>query len=286
MLFVAAHPHVGRAATFRKIIQVSLRKVYLLSVWILLLSRGVEIDENTHYAIDIYDNAMLVIALNNFIELTDDAAKKAHWTAACDTLKRNIRQHLWDAERHKFIPHIYLKDSPFPAKFDENKIYYHGGTAVAIQAGLLSEEEIREANQRMLENVKRAHAQTIGLTLYPTYPAGSFKNVGMHPYGYQNGGDWTWFGARMIHALTENGMIAEAYEELQPMLERVVENNGFSFTMKGRIRRLIHHSKFIILFTYSYEPRKRSERLFSVLREKVTYCDIFSARQGVLTRTE
>ena len=37
---------------------------------------------------------------------------------------------------------------------------------------------------------------------------------------------------------------------------------------------------------YSYEPRKRSERLFSVLREKVTYCDIFSARQGVLTRTE
>ena len=37
---------------------------------------------------------------------------------------------------------------------------------------------------------------------------------------------------------------------------------------------------------YSYEPRKRSERLFSVLREKVTYCDIFSAQQGVLSRTE
>lgn len=67
--------------------------------------------------------------MNNFIELTDDAAKKAHWTAACNTLKQNIRQHLCDAEHHKFIPHIYLKDSPFPAKFDENKIYYHGGTA-------------------------------------------------------------------------------------------------------------------------------------------------------------
>ena len=37
---------------------------------------------------------------------------------------------------------------------------------------------------------------------------------------------------------------------------------------------------------YSYEPRKRSERLFSVLREKVTYCDFFSAQQGVLSRTE
>ena len=133
-----------------------------------------------------------------------------------------------------FFRERHLKDSPFPAKFDENKIYYHGGTAVAIQAGLLSEEEIREANQRMLENMKRAHAQTIGLTLYPTYPAGSFKGVGMYPYGYQNGGDWTWFGARMIHALTET--------------KRCLF--GFCFTMKGRIRRLIHHSKFKILFTF------------------------------------
>ena len=54
-----------------------------------------------------------------------------------------------------------------------------------------------------VDSMKRAHAQTICLTLYPTYPAGSFKGVGMYPYGYQNGGDWTWFGARMIHALTE-----------------------------------------------------------------------------------
>ena len=85
-----------------------------------------------------------------------------------------------------------------------------------------------------VDSMKRAYAQTIGLTLYPTYPAGSFKGVGMYPYGYQNGGDWTWFGARMIHALTET--------------KRCL--SGFCFTMKGRIRRLIHHSKFKILFTF------------------------------------
>ena len=28
---------------------------------------GVEIDENTHYTIDIYDNAMLVLAIDNFL---------------------------------------------------------------------------------------------------------------------------------------------------------------------------------------------------------------------------
>jgi len=188
---------------------------------------GVAIDENTHFTIDIYDNAMFVIALNNLIELCNNADKKAYWTSIRDQIKQNVRQHLWDNENRKFKPHIYLNGSPFPANFDENKIYYHGGTGVAVMAGLLSKEEIAEANAKMLENMKKAHAQSIGLTVYPTYPHGYFKNTMMYPYGYQNGGDWTWFGARMIMGLIENGFIAEAYDELQPMLRRVVENRGF-----------------------------------------------------------
>ena len=188
---------------------------------------GVAIDENTHYTIDIYDNAMFVIALNNLIELCDNADKKAHWTKVRDELKQNVKKHLWDAENQKFIPHIYLNGSPFPASFDESNIFYHGGTGVAVMAGLLNNDEIVNSNNKMLENMRKAHAQSIGLTLYPTYPHGYFKNTMMYPYGYQNGGDWTWFGARMIMGLIENGFIAEAYDELQPMLARVVENNGF-----------------------------------------------------------
>lgn len=196
---------------------------------------GVEIDENTHYTIDIYDNAMLVIAIDNFMELINDKAKKAEWAKTKQMLAKNIRKHLWDENNRKFIPHIYLNGSPFPESFDENQIYYHGGTAVAILAGLLSKEEVEEANDRMLQNVEAAHAQTIGLTMYPTYPAGSFKGPGMYPYGYQNGGDWTWFGARMIWGLIEYGFIEEAYNELKPMLERVVENKGFNewYTQSG-----------------------------------------------------
>ena len=196
---------------------------------------GVEIDENTHYTIDIYDNAMLVLAIDNFLEITNNSEYKHKWKEAKDKLVVNIRKHLWDKENQKFIPHIYLNGSPFPKNFDENQIYYHGGTSVAILAGLLSKDEIEHANNRMLENVKKAGAKTIGLTMYPTYPAGSFKGVGMYPYGYQNGGDWTWFGARMIWGLTENGFIKEAYNELRPMLERVVKNKGFNewYTQAG-----------------------------------------------------
>ncbi len=186
---------------------------------------GVYFTDETHYALDIYDNAMFLIALDNFMELVP--AKKAKWQPVYDQIKANCRKHLWDEANQKFVPHIYLNGSPFPEDLDENEIYYHGGTAVAIEAGLLSKEEIKVSLQKMVDNVKASGAASIGLTMYPPYPAGTFKNKSMYPYGYQNGGDWTWFGGRMIQQLVKYGFIEEAYDQLQPMTERVMKNKGF-----------------------------------------------------------
>lgn len=186
---------------------------------------GVHLDSSSHLAIDIYDNAMFLIALDNFMELFP--AKKSKWESVREDIAKNSMKHLWDQENQKFIPHIYLNGSPFPADFDENEIYYHGGTAIAIQAGLLSQEQIKTSLDKMIANVKEAGAATIGLTIYPTYPEGYFKNKGMYPYGYQNGGDWTWFGGRMIQQLIKNGFYKEAEQQLKPMLDRVIKNNGF-----------------------------------------------------------
>jgi hypothetical protein len=187
---------------------------------------GVDLDNNTHPAIDIYDNAMFVIALNNLIEMIPAAKKK--WGKVKDDIAKNSRKHLWDAKQQKFIPHIYLKGSPFPADFDENKIYYFGGTAIAIEAGLLDKKEIKASLDEMVKRVKEAGAPSIGLTLYPPYPEGYFANKIMNPvYSYQNGGDWTWFGGRMIQQLIRYGFTAEAYEQIQPMVKRVKDNNGF-----------------------------------------------------------
>lgn len=186
---------------------------------------GVYIDENTHYAIDIYDNAMFLIALDQLMDVLPNT--RPEWESVRAEFARRSLTHLWDESADKFIPHIYLDGSPFSADFKESEIYYHGGTAVAIQAGLLSKKQVGRALSRMRENVKSAGAQTIGLTLYPTYPEDSFKNPAMHPYGYQNGGDWDWFGGRMIQQLIQYGFETEAYEELLPMLRRAIDNDGF-----------------------------------------------------------
>jgi hypothetical protein len=190
---------------------------------------GVALDANSHRALSIYDNAMLVIALNDYLQLLGENDPDAdRWTTVRDQLKKNIRHYLWDAKKQKFIPHVYLAGSPFPKEFDENAIYYHGGTAVAIEAGLLTHQEAARSLDQMDANVRAAGAASIGLALYPPYPEGFFKNPQMrHPYSYQNGGDCCWFGGRMIQDLVREGYIAEAYRELRPMVERVKRTGGF-----------------------------------------------------------
>ena len=186
----------------------------------------VNLGKNTHYAIDIYDNAMFIIALDNLMEMIPATKKK--WKNIKESIAKNCRKNLWDKERQKFIPHIYLNGSPFPANFDENQIYYFGGTAIAIEAGLLSKEEIKISLGEMIKRVKLAGAATIGLSLYPPYPEGYFASKMMNPvYSYQNGGDWTWFGGRMVQQLIKYGFVREAYQQAIPMVKRVKNNNGF-----------------------------------------------------------
>ncbi|MGM9812771.1 MAG: hypothetical protein ACI30V_07975 [Muribaculaceae bacterium] len=188
---------------------------------------GCDMNELSTLAIDVYDNAMMIIALRYLEQVVPDKQLVGKWTKWRKQLHKNVRRYLWDAKHQKFIPHIYLDKSPLPDGFDENQIHYHGGTAVAIEAGLLSKKEIRAVNNKMLENVRLSGMPSIGLTLYPVYPDGFFHGGMGKAYVYQNGGDWTWFGARMIQQLTAHGMVAEAYDEISPMVDRVIANKGF-----------------------------------------------------------
>jgi glycogen debranching enzyme len=190
---------------------------------------GSWLNNDTHRSLSVYDNAMMVLAINDYLKLLGPGAPEgAQWAKTGDELKRNTRKYLWDKKDQKYFPHVYLAGSPFPADFNENAINYHGGTAVAIEAGMLTPKEIAHSLERMDADVRDAHAASIGLTMYPPYPLGYFKNPGMtKPYTYQNGGDWTWFGGRMVRDLIDEGDIADAYREIRPMTDRVVRVGGF-----------------------------------------------------------
>ena len=188
---------------------------------------GAVINDKSHLAVDIYDNAMFLLALQDFEAMSKNAQTRAKWRRVERDIRTNARKNLWDAEHQKFIPHLYLSASPFPKDFDENAIWYHGGTAVAIQAGLLTRPEIAASLQSMRLNVKEAGGLTVGITNYPVYPKGFFVNGNVDPWVYQNGGDWDWFGARMVQALVAQDFGPDAYLELLPIVQRVQRHNGF-----------------------------------------------------------
>ena len=190
---------------------------------------GVDLSDASHPSISIYDNAMLVMALGGLQTLQRAAGRDDNALAVRERdLRAAVRTHLWNGRQ--FIPHLYLeKGSPFPADFDESRIYFQGGTAVAIQAGLLDPAEVAQAFARMIRNKEDSGSGSIGVSLYPPYPAGFFQNkdyMGAE-YVYQNGGDWPWFGARIIQQMVVHGQTQLAYREIGPMLDRVLRDDGF-----------------------------------------------------------
>ncbi|MEJ6020818.1 hypothetical protein [Ramlibacter sp. PS4R-6] len=201
---------------------------------------GVDLSDASHPAISIYDNAMLSLALADLQSLEGAIARDASaWAAKRTALRAAVRTHLWTGTQ--FIPHVYLeKGSPFPASFDESRIYFQGGTAVAIQAGMLEEAEVLQAFARMVRNKVDSGSASVGVSLYPAYPAGFFANTEYmgSEYFYQNGGDWPWFGARIVQQMVAHGQVAQAYQEIGPMLDRVVRDNGFYewYTREGAPR--------------------------------------------------
>ena len=192
-------------------------------------SHGLEMGAGSHRAVGVYSNALALLALDDLFALDVlDAAQSKLWQRRRDALAESIRKVLWDAESGKFVPHRYLEEgSPFPPELDEDAIFFPLGTALAIRAGILTEAETARSWAATLEAVRRAGAASIGFSPWPPYPAGCYAAKGIQPWGYANGGDWTWWGAQTAAAYAEAGYISEAYEALLPMVERVLRDREF-----------------------------------------------------------
>ena len=186
--------------------------------------------DQIHPALCIYTNALFSLALADYAWILRQAGRDA--TAVLrenEALHHAIRAVLWDPARQKFRPHVYLeKGSPFPADYNEDEIHFHGGTAVAMQAGVLTLDEMRRVLADMRANVAAAGARTVGLTLWPLYNVPELNNSLFHkPFSYQNGGDWPWWGARVPQALCRHGLYPEAAATLLPIARMVEKAGGF-----------------------------------------------------------
>ena len=79
----------------------------------------------------------------------------------------------------------------------------------------------------MIDAQRRSGAFSIAGSIYAPYPLGYFKHPLLCEFCYQNGGIWPWFAGRMVRQLALHGMIREAYDELQPLLDQAMNDGDF-----------------------------------------------------------
>ncbi len=186
------------------------------------------VDEKTHWTSDIYDQAMGYEACQELAAMS--AALKRpdraeFWRKKAAGLKESADRFLWQEDKGFYRVHVHLE--PWAHDFDEDNMFPMGGNAQAIISGLADSGRARRIINQALRRQKDYGISTVSGVLLPPYPAGFFKHPAMDaPYEYQNGGQWDWFGGRLVLAMFENGFSGTAREKLAEIAGKNAANGG------------------------------------------------------------
>jgi hypothetical protein len=190
--------------------------------------RAIYVDERTRWTADIYDQAMVYQAcleIGAMFRSMGTIDRAGFWQKKADELRQNADRLLWQEDRGFYRVHIHL--DPFPHDFDEDDMFPMGGNAQAIISGLAGAFKARRIIAAALDRQARFGVSTISGALLPPYPAGFFKHPAVdEPFEYQNGGQWDWFGGRLIYAMFENGFSRTAKDKLLEVIRKNTANLG------------------------------------------------------------
>jgi hypothetical protein len=190
--------------------------------------RAIYADAGTHWTCDIYDQAQFhgaAIALAGMLDGAGAAARAAEWRERAAGVKSAANRWLWQAGRGFFRVHIHI--DALKHGFDEDAMFPMGGNAEAALAGLASDEQCGRIFAAALDRQREYKISTISGGLLPPYPKGTFKHPMVDdPYEYQNGGQWDWFGAKLVKAMFDRGSARTARAKLVEIAAKNSANKG------------------------------------------------------------
>lgn len=189
--------------------------------------RAIYLDERTPRVAGLYTNALFAEAarcLGGLHAAVDDAAGARRWRDAAAAVTAAVDRHLWQQARGFYRMHAPLGPTGLP---DDSGAFATGGNAVALLSGIGDERRARRILAAAVARRKRYGVSTIAGTLLPPYRAGLFAHPAMRePWSYQNGGQWDWFGARLVLAAFERGQSALARRWLTDLAQKAERNKG------------------------------------------------------------
>ncbi|MCX6561973.1 MAG: hypothetical protein NTU60_00050 [Candidatus Aminicenantes bacterium] len=190
--------------------------------------RAIYVDRTTHWTCDIYDQSQFYAAARDLawmLSAGGQADQAAAWRERAGLIRKNADQWLWQKDKGFFRVHIHL--DALKHDFDEEAMFAMGGNTEAMISGLASDDQCRRIIEAALTRQKQFSMSTISGALLPPYPQGFFKHPMMdQPFEYQNGGQWDWFGGKLIAAMFEHGFSRAAREKLIEIARKNIANKG------------------------------------------------------------
>ena len=190
--------------------------------------RAIYADSGTHWTCDIYDQAQFygaALALAGMLGGAGSTARAADWRERAAAVKRAADRWLWQEGRRFYRVHIHL--DALKHAFDEDAMFPMGGNAEAVLAGLASDGQCAGIFAAALARQREYKISTISGSLLPPYPKGTFKHPMVDdPYEYQNGGQWDWFGAKLVKAMFDRGSARTARAKLAEIAAKNAANKG------------------------------------------------------------
>jgi hypothetical protein len=178
--------------------------------------RAIQIGPGSHWTAGIYNQSQFHAACLELAELWRSSGspdRAARWTEKAAVLRAAADRVLWQESRGFYRVHVHI--TPLHHAFDEDAMFAMGGNAEAVLSGLTSPEKSRRIFEAAAARRREFRISTISGVLLPPYPAGTFAHPQVdEPFEYQNGGQWDWFGGKLILAMFRNGAAAAAAADL------------------------------------------------------------------------
>ncbi len=182
----------------------------------------------TRWTADIYDQSMFYGAARALAGMLRQAGRPERadfWTRRAESVREAADRLLWQESRGFYRVHVHLDALVHP--FDEDDMFAMGGNAEAVVSGLAGPEKAVRIIRTALARQEAFRMPTIGATLLPPYPKGTFKHPMVDdPYEYQNGGLWDWFAGRLVRAMFDHGYSASARAKLLEIARKNIAAGG------------------------------------------------------------
>jgi hypothetical protein len=179
--------------------------------------RVIYLDDKTPRVVGLYTNALAyeaALGLAAMQTAARNSGRAAFWAYRALALQTAVDRLLWQPARGFYRMHAPAPGPAFDGKDDD--ILAMGGHAAALRAGLLTPARARRVLDALEQRRRELKLATVSFNLMPPYPAGVFQNPAVkEPWTYQNGGQWDWFGGRLIAAEFESGRAMRARAHLQ-----------------------------------------------------------------------